>query len=61
MPNKVREFPQPKNRSAKMPADEPMVLFALGDQRFPIQWILTQVNRKPAQVIPIQKERPSRT
>jgi hypothetical protein len=60
MPNKVREFKQPSNRSAKRLADRPMILFKLGEQRFLIQWIVTVLKAEPAEVIPLRKKRRSR-
>jgi hypothetical protein len=66
MRNNPREFPQPKNRAAEIPADEQTILCPVGGRRFRIQWIFTEVNPKPAQVISIQtkrqaKKRPRKT
>jgi hypothetical protein len=57
MKNNVTQFPQPPG-PAEIPVDKPIVIFSLGDQRFALQWTVTQVNRKPAEVIPIQERRP---
>jgi hypothetical protein len=57
MTNKVREFPQPSNGHAQVPTDKPMILFSLGDRRFAVQWIITELCAQPAQVIPIHKKR----
>jgi hypothetical protein len=56
MPNKVREFPAPANPKA-VPIDEPIILFSLGGRRFAVRWIVTELNRRSAEVIPIQKQR----
>jgi hypothetical protein len=57
MKNKVREFPKPASFQAEVPTKEPMVLFTLGDQRFAVQWIITELRSEPAEVIPLQKKR----
>jgi hypothetical protein len=57
MTNKVREFPQPTIGHAAAPTDEPMILFSLGDRRFAVQWIVTELCADPAEVIPIHKKR----
>jgi hypothetical protein len=57
MKNKVTEFPQPRHAATEVPTDDPMIIFTLGDQRFAIQWIVTEVSGKPAEVISMQKQR----
>jgi hypothetical protein len=34
-----------------------MILFSLADRRFAIQWSVTEVSAKPAEVISMQKQR----
>jgi hypothetical protein len=51
MTNKVREFPKPV--TGPLPINEPIVLFSLGGRRFAIEWIVTELNPKPAEVVPI--------
>jgi len=55
MKNKVLQFPQLPS-PAEVPKDEP-VIFTFGEQRFAVQWIVSEVNRKPAEVIPMRKRR----
>ena len=55
MKNKVTEFPQPRHTATEVPANDPMILFTLGDRRFAIQWTVTEVRSKPAEVISMQK------
>jgi hypothetical protein len=57
MKNKVTRFPQPRHAATEVPSDDPMILFSLGDQRFAIQWTVTEVSAKPAEVISMQKQR----
>jgi hypothetical protein len=59
MKNKVLQVPQPPGQ-AEVPSDEPSIIFSLGDRCFAIQWVWTEVNRRPAVVIPIQKRRQRR-
>jgi hypothetical protein len=54
MKNKVTQFPQPSGR-AEVPIDEKVIIYTFGDRRFAVQWIVTEVNPQPAEVIPIQK------
>ena len=37
--------------------DEPIILFSLGGRRFAIRCIVSELDRSPAEVIPIQKQR----
>jgi hypothetical protein len=57
MNNKVTRFPQPRHGTTEVPSDDPMILFSLGDQRFAIQWTVTELSAKPAKVISMQKQR----
>jgi hypothetical protein len=57
MKNKVTQFPQPRHAATEMPSDDAMILFTLGEQRFAIQWTVTEVSGKPAEVISMQKQR----
>jgi hypothetical protein len=57
MKNKVTRFPQPRHAATEVPTDDAMILFTLGDQRFAIQWTVTEVRSKPAEVISMQKQR----
>jgi hypothetical protein len=56
MKDKVRQFPQRANGSAAS-NKEPMILFTLGDRRFTVQWIITEVRAEPAELILLQKKR----
>jgi hypothetical protein len=60
MTNKVREFRKPANVPAKLPTYEPRVLFSFAGRRFAIEWIITELNRNPAEVIPIRNRRKKR-
>ncbi len=57
MKNKVMRFPQPRHGATEVPSDDAMILFSLGDRRFAIQWIVTELSAKPAEVISMQKQR----
>ena len=57
MKSKVTQFPQPRHAATEVPSDDSMILFSLGERRFAIQWIVTEVNGKPAEVISMQKQR----
>jgi len=46
MKNKVMQFPQPPPGQAEALRDEPLVIFSLDEQRFSIQWTITEVKRK---------------
>ena len=54
MKNKVMQFPQRPGHT-EVRADEPLVIFSLGDKRVAIQWTVTEIPDEPAEVIPIQK------
>jgi hypothetical protein len=56
MANNLKEFP-PSSNQANVLSEESMTLFTLGDQRFAIQWIVTELDRKPAKVIPFERKR----
>jgi hypothetical protein len=56
MKTKVMRFPQPRHGATEAPSDDSMILFSLGDRRFAIQWIVTELSAKPAEVISIQKQ-----
>jgi hypothetical protein len=57
MKNKVMRFPQPRRRATEVSSDDAMILFSLGDRRFAIQWIVTELSAKPAEVISMQQQR----
>jgi hypothetical protein len=57
MKNKITRFPQPRHAATEVPSDDPMILFTLGDRRFAIQWTVTELKAKPAEVISMQKQR----
>jgi hypothetical protein len=57
MKNKVTRFPQPRQGAAEVPSDDQMILFSMLDRRFAIQWTVTELSAKPAEVIPMQKRR----
>jgi hypothetical protein len=59
MKNKVMRFPEPRQVQTEMPNDA-SILFSLGDQRFAIQWTVTELRAKSAEVISIQKQRRSK-
>jgi hypothetical protein len=58
MKTKVTPFPQRPGPDA-VPIDEPLIIFSLGPQRFAIQWTVTELKRRAAEVIPIQKDAPA--
>ena len=60
MKNKVTRFPQPRHGATEVPGDDSMILFSLGGRRFAIQWIVTEVSAKPAEVITMQKQHRSK-
>ena len=60
MKNKVVQFPQPPSQ-AELPIDEPMVIFSLGDQRFLVQYTVTELRRQPAEVILLKRSQRKRT
>jgi hypothetical protein len=53
MKKQLLPFPPPRD----VESDQPSTIFSLGDQRFAIQFSVTEVKRQPAQVVPIQKRR----
>jgi hypothetical protein len=57
MKNKVTRFPQPRHAATEVPSDDAMILFTLGNQRFAIQWTVTELRSKPAEVISMLKQR----
>ena len=57
MKSKVTQFPQPRHAATEVPSDDPMILFSLGERRFAIQWTVTELRSKPAEVISMQKQR----
>ena len=57
MKNKVTRFPQPRQGAPEVPIDDQMILFSILDRRFAIQWTVTELSAKPAEVIPMQKLR----
>ena len=57
MKNKVMRSPQPRQGAAEVPSDDQMILFSMLDRRFAIQWTVTELRSKPAEVISMQKQR----
>jgi hypothetical protein len=57
MKTKIMRFPQPRRGATEVPSDDSMILFTLGDRRFAIQWIVTELAARPAEVISMQKQR----
>jgi hypothetical protein len=57
MKNKVMRFPHPRQGAAEVPSDDQMILFSILDRRFAIQWTVTELSVKPAEVIAMQKQR----
>jgi hypothetical protein len=57
MKNKITQFPKLPHIRPRVPIEQPMVLFTFGDQRFGIQWIVTELSAEPADVISIQEQR----
>ena len=57
MKNKVTQFPQPRHAATEVPGHDPMILFTLGERRFAIQWTVTEVRSKSAEVISLPKPR----
>ena len=56
MKNKVMRFPQPRHCATEVPSDDSTILFSLGGRRFAIQWIVTELAAKPAEVISMQTQ-----
>ena len=57
MTTKVMRFPQPRHGATELPGDDSMILLSLGDRRFAIQWTVTELSAKPAEVISMQTQR----
>jgi hypothetical protein len=57
MKNKVLRFPQLRQGAAEVPSDDEMILFSMLDRRFAIRWTVTELSAKPAEVIPMPKQR----
>jgi hypothetical protein len=55
MKHKVMQFPPPPGLIKVF--GEPLIIFALGKKRVAIQWTVTELRAKPAEVIPIQERR----
>jgi hypothetical protein len=51
----VTEFP--KESGAEAWDAGPTIIFELNDQRFEVGWNVTELNHKPAEVVPISKQR----
>jgi hypothetical protein len=56
MKNNVMRFPQPGHGAPEVPSDDRVILLSLEGRRFAIQWIVTEVAPKPAEVISMQKQ-----
>jgi hypothetical protein len=57
MKNKVMRFPQPRHGTPEVPSDDTVILLSLEGRRFAIQWIVTELAAKPAEVISMKKRR----
>jgi hypothetical protein len=55
MKNNVMPFPQPRHGASQVPSDDSILLYSLGGRRFAIQWIITEVAAKRAEVISMRK------
>jgi hypothetical protein len=55
MKNKVTEFPKTRSNRAKVRPEAAMVFFTTGERRFAVQWVITEVPVKKAEVIPFEK------
>jgi len=60
MKNKVTKLPPPSCARPQVRIEQPMILFTLGDQRFAVQWTVTELNSEPAKVISIHEHRHGR-
>jgi hypothetical protein len=60
MKNKVTKLPPPSCPRQQVPNAQPMILFTLGDQRFAVQWTVTELSAEPAKVISIHEHRHGR-
>jgi len=56
MKTKVMRFPQPRHGATEVPSDDSIILVSLGGRCFAIQWIVTELAAKPAEVISMQKQ-----
>jgi hypothetical protein len=57
MKAKLMRFPQPCHGATEVPSDDSMILFSLGGRRFSIQWTVTELSAKPAELISMQELR----
>jgi hypothetical protein len=57
MTNKVTEFRRLVDGPAKSPIKEPVVMFSFAGRRFAIEWVVTELDPRPAEVIPIRNRR----
>jgi len=55
MSKKVTPFRRPSPLKAETPIDG-RIVFEVGADRFAIDYAITELNQKPAQVIPIQRK-----
>ncbi len=55
MSKKVTPFRRPSALKAETPIDG-RIVFEVGADRFAIDYAITELNQKPAQVIPIQRK-----
>jgi hypothetical protein len=55
MSNKVTPFRRSSPLKAETPIDGPRIVFEVGADRFAIDYAITELKQKPAQVIPIQR------
>ena len=55
MKNNVVPFPQPHPGATQVPSDDTTILYSEGGRRFAIQWIVTEVAAKRAEVISMEK------
>jgi hypothetical protein len=55
MSKKVTPFRGPSSLKAQTPM-EGRIIFEVGPDRFAIDYAITELNQKPAQVIPIQRK-----
>ena len=55
MSKKVTPFRRPSPMKAETPIDG-RIVFEIGPDRFAIDYAITELNQKPAQVIPIQRK-----
>ena len=55
MPNKVTPFRRPSRLKAETPING-RIVFEVGADRFAIDYAITELNQKPAPVIPIQRK-----